>query len=97
MDSFFKHSGSSKFPTSKRMLVILTTSSGIEFSALNSCDITRMSSMKMATKQLYEEGGVPSKFGPLDNRLGISEKNKVCETCSHKISDCPGHFGYLKF
>ncbi len=37
------------------------------------------------------------KHGPLDNRLGVSEKGKNCETCGHKINECPGHFGYLKF
>ena len=32
----------------------------------------------------------------MDLRLGISEKNKLCETCSQKLTECPGHCGYIK-
>lgn len=46
---------------------------------------------------MYDEnhiGTVP--HGLLDIRLGISEKNKLCGTCSQKLTDCPGHCGYIK-
>lgn len=39
---------------------------------------------------------VPSKGGPLDVRMGISERGKNCETCKKALADCPGHFGYVK-
>ena len=34
--------------------------------------------------------------GLLDLRLGISEKSKICGTCSQKLIECPGHCGYIK-
>ena len=34
--------------------------------------------------------------GPLDARLGTSEKSSNCESCGNNMTDCPGHFGNLK-
>ena len=34
--------------------------------------------------------------GPLDLRLGVSEKNRECATCGLSLVDCPGHFGFVK-
>ena len=34
--------------------------------------------------------------GPLDLRLGISEKGKECKTCQKSLEVCPGHFGYIE-
>lgn len=48
-------------------------------------------------KQLYDEYHINTvPYGLLDNRLGISEKNKLCGTCSQKLTECPGHCGYIK-
>ncbi|KNE68594.1 hypothetical protein AMAG_12759 [Allomyces macrogynus ATCC 38327] len=33
--------------------------------------------------------------GPLDRRLGPSEKAATCETCNRGLADCPGHWGYV--
>ena len=34
--------------------------------------------------------------GPLDARMGISNKTSRCATCSLPLSDCNGHFGHVK-
>ena len=39
---------------------------------------------------------MPKKEGPLDLRLGVSEKGKICEKCGRDLISCPGHFGYTK-
>mmetsp|Transcript_19920 Transcript_19920/g.14370 ORF Transcript_19920/g.14370 Transcript_19920/m.14370 type:complete len:87 (+) Transcript_19920:151-411(+) len=38
----------------------------------------------------------PVRGGPIDMRLGVSEKGRLCETCMKNMVDCPGHFGYVK-
>jgi len=38
----------------------------------------------------------PLPNGILDTRLGVSSKQLACGTCSNKLADCAGHFGYLK-
>ncbi|KAG2499255.1 hypothetical protein HYH03_002834 [Edaphochlamys debaryana] len=39
---------------------------------------------------------VPHPNGVLDRRLGVSNKNYVCETCGQRLADCAGHFGYIR-
>lgn len=39
---------------------------------------------------------IPMAGGPLDLRLGLSERGKICETCNEDLLTCPGHFGYLE-
>jgi DNA-directed RNA polymerase III subunit RPC1 len=44
-----------------------------------------------------EQGGMqPKEEGPLDMRLGVSEKGKICKKCGLDLISCPGHFGYAK-
>ena len=60
-------------------------------------DIEKMSVLEVVNKQLYTPDRMePAEFGPLDSRLGVSEKNKDCRTCGMKLIDCPGHSGYIK-
>jgi len=44
--------------------------------------------------QMPERKPLPN--GVLDTRLGVSSKQLVCATCSNKLADCAGHFGYMK-
>ncbi|KAG1663390.1 hypothetical protein FOA52_011667 [Chlamydomonas sp. UWO 241] len=39
---------------------------------------------------------MPHPDGVLDRRLGVSNKNHTCETCGQKLTDCAGHFGYIR-
>jgi DNA-directed RNA polymerase III subunit RPC1 len=34
--------------------------------------------------------------GPLDSRMGISNKTGVCGTCGSMLQACSGHFGHVK-
>ena len=42
------------------------------------------------------QGKVPRKGGPLDMRLGTSDKKASCQTCGCKLEECPGHFGHIR-
>lgn len=69
----------------------------IIFGVLSSTDIMKLSTIEIINNKLYKENRVDGEnFGPLDSKLGITEKGKVCETCDKKVLDCPGHFGYIK-
>lgn len=54
----------------------------------------------MAVQELYKihENGTktPAEYGPLDGRLGPSEKGKTCLTCGEEAARCVGHYGYIK-
>jgi len=34
--------------------------------------------------------------GCLDPRLGVSDKLSTCATCKRKLTDCAGHYGYIR-
>lgn len=56
-----------------------------------------MSTLQVCSRELYRmPSRTPAPFGCLDPRLGTSNKNDVCGTCSKKLADCAGHFGYIK-
>jgi len=38
----------------------------------------------------------PIEHGVLDSRLGVSNKNKRCQTCGLQLKECAGHFGFVK-
>lgn len=69
----------------------------MQFGIPSSSDIQKVSAIEIANKQLYDENHLATvPYGLLDLRLGISEKNKLCATCSQKLTECPGHCGYIK-
>jgi DNA-directed RNA polymerase III subunit RPC1 len=63
---------------------------------LSSSDISKLSSIELVNRGLYSENRESVPYGPLDLKLGVNEKGKTCNTCSKKIVDCPGHFGYIR-
>ncbi|GIL99158.1 hypothetical protein Vretimale_4372 [Volvox reticuliferus] len=58
--------------------------------------------VKCGTLQVYERAlykmpeRIPHPNGVLDRRMGISNKNYVCETCGQRLAECAGHFGYIR-
>jgi DNA-directed RNA polymerase III subunit RPC1 len=69
----------------------------VKFGLLPADKLERMSVIQIANKQLYLENHVAAApFGPLDARLGISEKAKLCGSCQLKLVDCPGHVGFIR-
>lgn len=43
-----------------------------------------------------DNGRTVALHGPLDKRLGISDKRSKCETCGEHLQTCNGHFGHVK-
>ena len=71
----------------------------IQFGVLSKQDIVNMSEIEVTTRDLYtigESERKPVANGTLDRRLGVSDKNSLCETCHLKMADCVGHYGYIK-
>lgn len=69
----------------------------INFGVLSSQDIMKLSTIEIVNNRLYKDNRIDGEtYGPLDSRLGVSEKGKICETCNKKVIDCPGHFGFIK-
>lgn len=100
----------------------------INFGLLSGADMVRMSHLRICNHELYQiNTRIPTAYGCLDPRLGISDKvcrraccpstcgtdqctyhvsivricafvaqKSVCQTCGKRLSDCAGHFGYLK-
>ena len=70
----------------------------VEFGIFSKSDIDRIAQIEVLSSDLYNytttKEAVP--YGPLDRRLGCSEKNSLCETCNKKMEDCVGHFGVVK-
>ncbi|KAF1790063.1 RNA polymerase Rpb1, domain 5 [Phytophthora cactorum] len=57
----------------------------------------RMSELRVQSKDLFKvQTREPQANGVLDKRLGVSNKKDTCDTCHLKLSDCVGHFGYIK-
>ena len=70
----------------------------IQFGVLSQQDIVNMSEIEVTTRDLYTIGETrkPVSNGTLDRRLGVSDKQSLCETCHLKMADCVGHYGYIK-
>ena len=68
----------------------------IQFGVLNSSDIAKLSTIECVNQYLYDDNKIPIPYGPIDYRLGVNQKNKVCPTCNKILEYCPGHFGYIR-
>ena len=68
----------------------------IQFGVLNTSDIAKLSVIECVNQYLYDDDKVPIPYGPIDYRLGVNQKNKICPTCNKKLEYCPGHFGYIR-
>nr|CCA19646.1 DNAdirected RNA polymerase III largest subunit puta [Albugo laibachii Nc14]CCA23078.1 RNA polymerase III putative [Albugo laibachii Nc14] len=71
--------------------------SHLNFGLLSEVEMMRMSEMRVTSRDLFAvQSRDPAKNGVLDKRLGVSNKSDTCDTCSLRLSDCVGHFGYIK-
>src|SRR3989338_6453581 len=68
----------------------------ISFSMLSPAMIKKMSSAKVVTPELYDKEGYPVDGGLMDIRLGAIDPGLKCKTCSSKLKECIGHFGYIE-
>ncbi|KAF7682909.1 DNA-directed RNA polymerase III subunit RPC1 [Astathelohania contejeani] len=71
--------------------------SEIQFGILSKKEITAMSVLSVTRREMYDpESRRPMMGGPLDPRLGTSNKSEKCETCHESILRCSGHFGDIE-
>ncbi len=68
----------------------------ILFGMLSPQMIKNMAAAKVVTPELYDKEGYPVDGGLMDIRLGVIDPGLRCKTCSSKIKECPGHFGYIE-
>ncbi len=70
--------------------------SSIVFGIFSPKQITDSVSAKIVTPELYDREGYPVDGGLMDLRLGVIDPGLRCKTCSQKLKECPGHFGYIE-
>ncbi|MBI2565248.1 DNA-directed RNA polymerase subunit A' [Candidatus Woesearchaeota archaeon] len=68
----------------------------IVFGVLSPKMIKKMASAKIVTPELYDKEGYPVDGGLMDIRLGVIDPGLRCKTCSSKLKECVGHFGYIE-
>src|SRR3989338_3351301 len=68
----------------------------IVFGVLSPKMIKKMASAKIVTPELYDKEGYPVDGGLMDVRLGVIDPGLRCKTCSSKLKECIGHFGYIE-
>ncbi|KAJ1872373.1 DNA-directed RNA polymerase III subunit C1 (rpo31) [Coemansia sp. RSA 990] len=70
----------------------------IQFGVPSPRDIRQVAEVEINDRDLYkpDQEHTPVEHGVLDPRLGISNKNKTCETCGQNMSDCVGHWGFVE-
>ncbi|MBW2994088.1 DNA-directed RNA polymerase subunit A', partial [Candidatus Woesearchaeota archaeon] len=69
----------------------------IVFGILSPKMIKKMATAKIVTPELYDKEGYPVDGGLMDVRLGVIDPGLKCKTCSCKLKECIGHFGYIEF
>lgn len=71
--------------------------SHIQFGMLSKNEMQRLSEFQVWSNQLYcMPARTPAVGGCLDPRLGVSDKVSTCATCKKKLTDCAGHYGYIR-
>ena len=68
----------------------------IVFGMLSPKLIKKIASTKIVTAELYDKEGYPVDGGLMDIHLGVIDPGLRCKTCSGKLKECPGHFGYVE-
>jgi DNA-directed RNA polymerase subunit A' len=68
----------------------------ITFGIFTPRQITESAAAKVVTPELYDREGYPVDGGLMDLRLGVIDPGLRCKTCSQKLKECPGHFGYIE-
>lgn len=69
----------------------------INFGTMSATDIVKLGELHVFERSLYQmPERRPLANGVLDNRLGTTDKRGECATCLGKLTECPGHYGYIK-
>lgn len=71
--------------------------SHLQFGLLSPLEMQRLAEFQVTSRELFSmPSRTPAPGGCLDPRLGVSDKVSICSTCKRKLTDCAGHFGYIK-
>ncbi|WEW60224.1 DNA-directed RNA polymerase III subunit C1 (rpo31) [Emydomyces testavorans] len=70
----------------------------IKFGVLSSQDIVSQALVEVSDRKLFDldNDRAVARHGPLDGRMGISNKSGTCETCGGALQECNGHFGHVR-
>lgn len=71
----------------------------LRFGVLSDQDVINQSAVELADRRMYDldnDVRQVATYGPLDHRMGISDKRKQCESCAKPLQECNGHFGHVK-
>ncbi|MCJ1307789.1 hypothetical protein MMC25_001437 [Agyrium rufum] len=70
----------------------------LKFGVLSKQDIVNQGVLEVCDRALYDldRNRAPRLNGPLDGRMGISNKQGFCDTCELPLQSCNGHFGYVR-
>ena len=67
----------------------------ISFGLFSPQEIKKIAVTKIITPELYDREGYPVDGGLMDIRMGVIDPGLRCKTCSQKLKECPGHFGFM--
>ncbi|AUF82600.1 DNA-directed RNA polymerase II subunit Rpb1 [Tetraselmis virus 1] len=67
----------------------------VQFALLSPDEIVKRSVCKITSSETFE-GGVQKPNGMFDQRMGVVEHGKFCQTCSQGYTFCPGHHGHIE-
>lgn len=72
-----------------------TTLKSVQFKLLSDEEKRSISACTITTKTLYSKN-LPQTGGPLDPRMGVTDRRLRCCTCGHDMLHCAGHFGHIE-
>lgn len=68
----------------------------MQFGILSEEEIQRMSVVEVKNEMIIDHRTMqPMVNGILDPRMGTTDRDAVCATCSCSTIECPGHFGHI--
>ncbi|KAJ3440184.1 DNA-directed RNA polymerase iii subunit rpc1 [Anaeramoeba flamelloides] len=71
--------------------------SSIQFSVLDELTTNLLSECEVVNREIYQvPQREPVPYGPLDRKLGVSDRFNTCTTCNKRLAECSGHFGHIK-
>ncbi|GAD97439.1 DNA-directed RNA polymerase III subunit RPO31 [Paecilomyces variotii No. 5] len=70
----------------------------LKFGVMSNDDIVSQAVVEVSDRKLFdlEHDRAVVKNGPLDGRMGISNKSGTCDTCGGALQVCNGHFGHVR-
>ncbi|MBI4154429.1 DNA-directed RNA polymerase subunit A' [Candidatus Woesearchaeota archaeon] len=78
------------------MATVMKKVERLSFGLLSPKVVRKFAVVKIVTPELYDKEGYPVDGGLMDTRLGVIDPGLRCKTCSGKLKECVGHFGYIE-